>query len=306
MTQAALSVLLPLDHDGVRLEIRSAAEVATIELSRRLAHEVAWAMAWRELFPPEDLPLAEDGGVVRRADGAVEVISAKLDEVSEPTDLVEVDFRLSLLGGQNNLVVGLHSPLQGVDQLGIVEPDAPALERRVRLGVRPLPGGPDRRRDTAGADGEGVPAPEGDQGSRGSPQDCARVLENGGVEVGGQYGPQLGTASGCSEEGEAEAAGDDVAAPCATHPSLADRCRLDRDGRAAIQNEPHSELSMGGVDTPMVGRPAESRHARVGGDVAHRIQRWSGGEVRAADLRPDLADLLATAAEPAPAAEACA
>ena len=41
-------------------------------------------------------------------------------------------------------------------------------------------------------------------------------------------------------------------------------------------------------------------------ELALRIQRWSGGEVRAADLRPDLADLLATAAEPSPSAEACA
>ena len=35
-------------------------------------------------------------------------------------------------------------------------------------------------------------------------------------------------------------------------------------------------------------------------ELALRIQKWSGGEVRAADLRPDLADLIATAAEPAP------
>ena len=62
--------------------------------------------------------------------------------------------------------------------------------------------------------------------------------------------------------------------------------------------ERHSGLFMGGVMTPMVGRPAESRHARVGGDAP--LAR-SGGEVRAADLRPDLADLIATAAEPAPA-----
>ena len=36
-------------------------------------------------------------------------------------------------------------------------------------------------------------------------------------------------------------------------------------------------------------------------ELALRIQKWSGGEVRAADLRPDLAELIATAAEPAPA-----
>ena len=59
----------------------------------------------------------------------------------------------------------------------------------------------------------------------------------------------------------------------------------------------HPRLSMGGVKTPMVGCPAESRHAPLGGVVPLRIQRWSGGEVRAADLRLDLADLLAIAAE---------
>ena len=41
-------------------------------------------------------------------------------------------------------------------------------------------------------------------------------------------------------------------------------------------------------------------------ELALRIQKWSGGEVRAADLRPDLADLIATAAEPAPAHEGAA
>lgn len=62
--------------------------------------------------------------------------------------------------------------------------------------------------------------------------------------------------------------------------------------------ERHLSLSMGGLNVPMVGRPAESRHARLGG-VAPFAR--SGGEVRAADLRPDLADLIATASDPAAA-----
>ena len=37
-----------------------------------------------------------------------------------------------------------------------------------------------------------------------------------------------------------------------------------------------------------------------------RVRQHTLRGVRAADLRPDLADLLATAAEPSPSAEACA
>ena len=62
-------------------------------------------------------------------------------------------------------------------------------------------------------------------------------------------------------------------------------------GAAARELGLRSKSYISGIESGSLKAPLE---------LALQIQKWSGGEVRAADLRPDLADLIAVAAEPSP------
>ena len=249
----------------MRLELRTSQAIVLIDMGRHMAAEVGDALRWRTLYPVMDLPLAEDGSVRQRRDGAVEVIRSSLREFSEAGDPVGIDVRLSLPGALNDLVEGLDAALELVGDLAIVEPDPPRLKLRVRVGVGPEVPGAYTWYDIPAEQGPSVSAPNEHHSAGGAPPNGAVVLETCSVEIGRKDDAHIALVP--AEEDKLEAGGDELWSASAEDAPLTDRQRVDLDASSRIQHELGHGLSVGGVASPTVGRPVDSGNAGVGGDA---------------------------------------